>query len=164
MMSAMATRLTYDLTYDAPLTDVVEMLMEPAFRERVCDAQGALRKSVTVGQAGAGMQVVIDMVLPANGIPGFAKKFVGDEINLVQTEQWSDIENGAVDVTIPGKPGQMKGTMTIRESGGTTTETVDMEIRVSIPLVGGKIESLIADLLRKALRAENKVGRQYLAG
>ena len=37
-----------------------------------------------------------------------------------------------------------------------------MEIRVSIPLVGGKIESLIADLLLKALKAENAVGRQYL--
>jgi hypothetical protein len=163
-MSGMATRMTYDLTYEASLTDVGEMLMEPAFREQVCDAQGALRKSVTVGQDGAGMKVVIDTVLPATGIPGFAKKFVGDEINLVQTEKWSDIEDGTVDVTIPGKPGQMTGTMTIRESGGTTTETVDMEIRVSIPLVGGKIESLIADLLRKALKAENRVGRQYLAG
>ncbi len=39
-----------------------------------------------------------------------------------------------------------------------------MEIKVGIPLVGGKIESLIADLLRKALRAENAVGRQHLAG
>ena len=58
----------------------------------------------------------------------------------------------------------MSGTITLRESGGTTTETVEMEIRVSIPLVGGKIESLIADLLRKALKAENAVGRQYLAG
>jgi hypothetical protein len=164
MMSAMATRLTHDLTYDASLTDVGEMLMEPAFRERVCDAQGALRRTVTVGPDGGGMKVVVDMVLPASGIPGFAKKFVGDEINLVQTEKWSEIEAGTVDVAIPGKPGQMTGTMTIRESGGTTTETVDMEIRVSIPLVGGKIESLIADLLRKALKAENNVGRQYLTG
>ncbi len=30
----MSTRLTYDLTYDAPLTDVGEMLLDPAFRER----------------------------------------------------------------------------------------------------------------------------------
>jgi hypothetical protein len=89
---------------------------------------------------------------------------VGDEIQLVQTERWSDIENGRVEVVIPGKPGQMTGTMTLRESGGTTTETVDMEIRVNIPLVGGKIESLISDLLRKALKAENSVGRRYLAG
>ncbi len=159
----MATRLTYDLTYDAPLIQVGEMLMDAAFREQVCDAQHALRKTVSVGNDGGGMKVVVDMVQAAQGIPGFAKRFVGDEIQLVQTEHWSDIETARVDVVIPGKPGQMTGTVALRESGGTTTETVEMEIRVSIPLVGGKIESLIADLLRKALRAENAVGRQYLA-
>jgi hypothetical protein len=161
---AVATRLTYDLTYDAALTAVGEMLMDPAFREQVCDAQGALRRTATVGPDGGGMKVVIDSTQAADGIPGFAKKFVGDEIQLVQTEQWTDIETGRVDVVIPGKPGRMSGTMSLRESGGTTTETVEMEIRVSIPLVGGKIESLIADLLRKALKAENSVGRRYLAG
>jgi hypothetical protein len=159
-----ATRLTYDLTYDAPMIAVGEMLMNAAFREQVCDAQHALRKTVSVGQDGGGMKVVVDMVQAAEGIPGFAKRFVGDEIQLVQTELWSDIENARVEVVIPGKPGQMSGTVSLRESGGTTTETVEMEIRVSIPLVGGKIESLIADLQRKALKAENAVGRRYLAG
>jgi Protein of unknown function (DUF2505) len=159
----MATRLTYDLTYDAPLPAVGAMLMEPAFREQVCDAIGCLRKQVTIGPDGGGMKVVVDMVQAAPGIPGFAKKFVGDEINIVQAEQWSDMENGTVDVTIPGKPGQMSGTITLRESGGTTTETVDMQIKVSLPLVSGKIESLIADMLRKSLQAENSVGRRYLA-
>jgi hypothetical protein len=162
MMGAVATRLTYDLTYDAPMLAVGEMLVDAAFREQVCDAQLALRKTVTVGQDGGGMKVVVDMVQAAQGIPGFAKRFVGDEIQLVQTERWSDIENARVEVVIPGKPGQMSGTLALRESGGTTTETVEMEIRVSIPLVGGKIESLIADLLLKALKVENAVGRQYL--
>jgi hypothetical protein len=162
MMGAVATRLSYDLTYDASLIEVGEMLMDAAFREQVCDAQLALRKSVSVGQDGGGMKVVVDMVQAAQGIPGFARKFVGDEIQLVQTEWWSDIETARVEVVIPGKPGQMSGTVTVRESGGTTTETVQMDIRVGIPLVGGKIESLIADLLRKALRVENAVGRKYL--
>jgi hypothetical protein len=160
----MATTLTYELTYDAPLTAVGEMLLDPAFREEVCDAQGAIRRTVSVGPDGGGMKVVIDAVQLAQGIPGFARKFVGDEIQLLQTERWSDMETGLVDVVIPGKPGQMSGTMTLREAGGTTTETVTMEIKVGIPLVGGKIESLIADLLRKALRAENAVGRRRLAG
>jgi hypothetical protein len=159
-----ATRLTYDLTYEAPLIAVGEMLMDAAFREQVCDAQLALRKTVTVGQDGGGMKVVLDTVQAAEGIPGYAKRLVGDEIQLVQTERWSDIENARLEVVIPGKPGQMSGTLALRESGGTTTETVDLEIRVGIPLVGGKVESLIADLMRKALRAENAVGRQYLTG
>jgi hypothetical protein len=164
MMSAVATRLTHELTYDAPQTDVREMLMDPAFREQVCDAIGATSKIVTIGPDGGGTKVVLDMVQPAQGIPGFAKKFVGDEIQLVQTEHWADLETGRVEVVIPGRPGQMSGTITLRESGGATTETVDMEIKVGIPLVGGRLEALIADLLRKALRAENAVGRSYLAG
>jgi uncharacterized protein DUF2505 len=159
----MSTKLSYDLTYDAPLIEVGEMLMDQAFREEVCDAQRVLRHTVTVTQEGGGMKVVVDQVQSAEGIPGFARKFVGDEINLIQSEQWSDIETGDVDVVIPGKPGHMRGTIRLRESGGTTTETVAMEIKVGIPLVGGRIESLIADLLRKALKAENAVGRSYLA-
>ena len=44
-----------------------------------------------------------------------------------------------------------------------TTERLEMTVKVNIPLVGGKIENLIADLLRKALKAENVVGRDYLS-
>ena len=160
----MSTKFTLDLTYDAAQSDVDAMLMDPAFRERVCVAQGAIRKSVTITEEDAGVTVLIDQVQTADGIPGFAKKFVGDEINLVQTESWFDSDNARVEVVIPGKPGQMTGTLALSESGGVTTEHVEMEIKVNIPLVGGKIESLIADLLKKALRAENAVGRQYLAG
>ena len=160
----MSTRLTHDLTYDAPMAAVDEMLVDAAFRERVCDAQGAIRKTVSDDQDDAGVNVVVDQVQPAEGIPGFAKKFVGDEINLVQTESWFDTENARVEVVIPGKPGQMTGTINLSESGGVTTETLEMTIRVNIPLVGGKIETLIADLLRKALKAENAVGREYLSG
>ena len=81
----MATRLTYDLTYDAPMIAVGEMLMDAAFREQVCDAQHALRKTVSVGQDGGGMKVVVDMVQASQGMPGFAQRFVGNEIQLLQT-------------------------------------------------------------------------------
>jgi hypothetical protein len=148
--------------YDAPLADVRAMLADATFREDVCDFQRVLRRTVTVEPHGARMKVVIDQYQAAAGIPSFAKKFVGDEINIVQTETWSDDANAAVHVAIPGKPGDMTGTIRLRESGGTTTETVDFTIKVGIPLVGGKIESLISDLLLKALRAEHKVGREHL--
>ena len=81
----------------------------------------------------------------------------------MQVEKWGTPDRASVEVTIPGKPGEMRGTATLTESGSVTTETVDMEIKVGIPLVGGKIESLIADMLTKALKAENKVGRDYLS-
>lgn len=159
----MSKRLTHDLTYDAPMADVAEMLADPAFREEVCAFQGVLRSDVSIERDDAGMQVTIDQVQAARGIPSFAKKFVGDEINIVQEETWRTPEAGTIRMSIPGKPGDMSGTARLRESGGVTTETVDLTIKVSIPLVGGKIEGLISDLLLKALKAENIVGRDYLS-
>lgn len=157
----MARRLVHDLTYDASAADVAAMLADPAFREAVCDYQGVLRHQVTVTADGTG--VTIDQVQAARGIPSFAKKFVGDEINIVQHETWSTPHEAVIKVAIPGKPGEMSGTARLREADGVTTETIELTIKVSIPLVGGKIEDVIADLMLKALEAENHVGRDYLS-
>ena len=158
----MTKRLVHELTYDATAADVAAMLADPSFREEVCDYQGVLRHSVSVDTDDSGTSVTIDQVQAARGIPSFAQKFVGDEINIVQEETWRTPSEGVVSLVIPGKPGEISGTVRLTESGGVTTETVDLTVKVGIPLVGGKIEGVICDLLLKALRAENHVGRSYL--
>ena len=159
----MSRRLTHQMTYAAPLAQVVEMLADPRFREEVCEYQRVVSADVEIDRSGDAMTVLIEQVQPAAGIPSFAKKFVGDEIRIVQREDWSAPDTAELHVTIPGKPGHMDGTITLAESGGTTVETVEVEIRVNLPLVGGKIEGLVSDLLRKALVAEEKVGGRYLS-
>jgi len=161
MMGAMLFR--HELTYDAPLAAVAAMLADPTFRDEVCTAQRAVRAEVQVEDGDGRTSVVIDQEQAAEGIPSFAKKFVGEEINLVQREDWTSADAADIHVAIPGKPGEMNGTIRLTESNGTTTESFDAEIKVGIPLVGGKIERLIGDLLRKALIAEERVGRDYLS-
>ncbi|MFC7492950.1 MULTISPECIES: DUF2505 domain-containing protein [unclassified Nocardioides] len=156
-------RFTHTMTYDAQLAEVGAMLDDPAYRDEVIAAQGSLTGSARFEQDGDTVVVVVDQVQPAEGIPGFAKKFVGSEINIVQREEWTSTEHADLHVTIPGKPGQMVGSIELVEDGTTTSETVDVEITVNIPLVGGKIEKLIGDLLRKALRAEERVAHDYLS-
>jgi hypothetical protein len=160
----MGTRFDMELAYDASAEEVGAMLDDPAFRERVCDAQGAISKTVTITQDGDVQTVVIDQTQPNDDLPGFARKFVGETIQLVQTERWTDSHNAEVEVVIPGKPGQMTGRAYLAEDGGTTTEHIEMVIQVNIPVVGGKLEKLIADLLRKALKQEHAVGKDYLSG
>ena len=158
-------KVSEELRYDgATIEQVHEMLATPAFREQVCESQGYIRHTVQLERDGKGMTVKIDQHQEARGIPGFARKFVGDEIHIVQTEDWTSPEKGNIHVTIPGKPGEMTGTALLTEDPDGTTETVNMTVKVNIPLVGSKIEGLIADLLGKALRAEHRVGVQWLAG
>ena len=157
-------KVSEELRYDgATLEQVHEMLATPAFREQVCDSQGVVRHTVQIERDGHGMTVTIDQIQEAHGIPGFAKKFVGDEIHIVQSEDWTAPAKGNIHVAIPGKPGEMAGTALLTEDPDGTTETVNLTVKVNIPLVGSKIEALIADLLSKALRAEHRAGVKWLA-
>ena len=159
----MATRLVHEMVYEAPAADVAAMLSDKAFREEVCRVMNSTTYTVTVEGGRDAKTVVIDMEQPTDRVPSFARKLVGDSTNIVQTEEWSSPTHADVVVTIPGKPGEMKGTATLVEEDGVTTETVDLEIKVKIPLVAGKIEELIAKLLKSALKAEHRAGQAYLA-
>ena len=53
--------------------------------------------------------------------------------------------------------------LAIEDHHGRTTERVDMDVTVRLPLVGGKLEGLVADMLRKALDAEHRTGVEWLA-
>jgi hypothetical protein len=65
-------------------------------------------------------------------------------------------------VTIPGKPGRVTGTVRLREDGAETVQTVDAEVKVSIPLVGGKVEKIICSALGHVLTVQQRVGADWL--
>ena len=160
----MGKRIRHELRYDGATAEQVHaMLADPAFREEVCEYQRYPRRTVAIVPAGAGMTVRVDQHRPADEVPSFARKIVGDEINILQEEDWSSPLEGRLTVTIPGKPGEMKGTAVLLEKDGVTTETVTLDITVKIPLVAGKVEELLAKLLGSALRAEERTGKAWLA-
>ena len=158
MMGAMK-KLSKKLTYDASADAVAAMLDDPAFREAVLERQRVKRGSVAID----GDVARIEQVRSADDIPSFAKKFVGDEIVIVQTETWTSAHGADVELAIPGKPGEAVGTLALVESGDTTTETVELDVSVKIPLVGGKVEAMIADMIGHALDVEHQVGVEWLS-
>jgi hypothetical protein len=158
--------VTMELRYPGrTLEEVRAMLADPDFRQAVCAYQGVEDSGVTIEEYDDGsMTVDLERTYGTALVPSFARKFVGSTIDLVQREEWTSPTDARFEVTIPGKPGEMTGTATLVKSGSDTVETVKMDIRVSIPLVGGKLEDMIGGLIKDAFRAENKVGVKWLAG
>jgi hypothetical protein len=156
--------LRHEISYDAPLADVYAMLSDPAFRQASADAQGVVSADVTITSKGAGMSVRIDQVQPTEGVPGFAKKFAGATTRAVQTEEWTSPAGGTITIETPGKPTSIKGTLALVESGGRTTETLEVEVKVKVPLIGGKLESLMGDLVAKGMDKEHTAGVVWLTG
>lgn len=160
----MSKTITEKLTYPgATLEQVVAMLADPEFREQVANYQTAVRSSASNTGTGAGSTARVEIVHGTDHVPSFARKFVGDEISIVQEETWTTDTHADVLVTIPGKPGDMTGTYDLAQVGDDVVQDVKLTVKVNIPFVGGKVEDLIAGLLSKAYRAENKVGLRWLA-
>jgi hypothetical protein len=113
-------QFSHRIRYDAPRAEVHAMLADESFREQVAEAGGAFERHVRIEPHGAGMTVVVDQKQHDHNIPSFAKKIVGDTIHIVQREQWSDDTYATLDVTIPGKPGRMSGTIELAEDGDGT--------------------------------------------
>lgn len=157
--------LTQRLVYPETKVDAVfAMLADPAYRQAVADYQHVDDFSCSIEPAGDGMRVRLEQAHGTDRIPGFARRLVGEEIRFVQDETWASPSSAVYGVTIPGKPGEVKGTARLEQNGADVVETLDLAVTAKIPLVGGKVEDLIGGFLGKAFVAENKVGVKWLAG
>jgi hypothetical protein len=152
------------LVYDAEPAQVLAMLAEPAFREKVAHAQHAVSADVTVTRQGEGFTMVSTQEQDTSGLPAIAQKFVGATTTSVVTEQWADGTAGTITIEAPGKPITSSGTVTLGATGAGTTQTVEVEVKVRIPVVGGKLESLVVDALDAGYRKEQQVGTAWLRG
>jgi hypothetical protein len=139
------------------------MLVTPEFREEVCTYQRALEHSVDIEADGATTTVVITQAQAMDGAPAAARKLVGSSVQIVQREIWRDDRSADFAMEIPGKPGHLKGRITLEDTGdGTCDEVFSGEVKVNVPLLGGKLEGFIADILTRALRREGEVGVTWL--
>jgi hypothetical protein len=139
------------------------MLTDPLFWDRVGEATGALSSTATVGQEGDATRVVIDQEQKVTGVPSFAKKFVGDSTRAITTQEWRGTE-ASFRVETPGKPTSINGTASLAENGSGSVLVYDLDVKASVPLVGGKLEKLVVELTTAGFEKEQSVGAAWLAG
>jgi hypothetical protein len=157
-------KFQHELTYDAPPADVFEMLADPAFREAACAAQDVISAEVHLEREGNGFTLTIDQEQRTDDLPAFARTFAGDSTRAIQREHWEDSTGGMLRIDAPGKPSEVKGTITLRAEGSGTREIVELDLKIKVPLIGGKLEKLLAERVAAGMDAEHQVGVAWLAG
>jgi hypothetical protein len=158
-----AMRLRHELRYDAPVGDVLAMLTDPAYWDRVAVATDAISSTTTVEQAGGDTRVRTDQEQRVVGVPGFAKKFVGDSTRAIKQQTWTG-NASTFEVETPGKPTHIAGEASLREEGDHTVLAYDLEVKASVPLVGGKLEKLVGEYTVDGFEKERAVGVAWLEG
>jgi hypothetical protein len=160
---AMSTRLRHELAYDAPPADVLAMMSDPLFWERVGEANDVVSWTPTVSKEAGATRVVIDEEQRTAGVPSFAKKIVGETTRVIITQVWRG-QQADYQIETPGKPTHVHGTATISANGSGAVLVYDLEVKASVPLIGGKLEKLVVDLTKEGFDNEQGVGATWLAG
>jgi hypothetical protein len=162
-------RLSAEIRYDAHPAAVFAMLTDPDFQERKCAATGALEHEVGIDEYDdGGAAIRTDRTMPTDQVPDFVRTFVGQTLSVIEVDDWQPAaadgsREGTVVVEIKGAPVRLAGAMTLRPDGTGTRQTIDGDLKASVPLVGGRIEKAVEPALQAAIRVEQREGRAWLA-
>jgi hypothetical protein len=157
-------------SYSYPGADpgrVFAMLIDRDFQLRKCEATLALSYTVEIsGQPGAPV-VSTRRRLPTDGLPDFVRAMVRDGIEIIETITWqatgADGRRGAaVELSFPGQPIRMTGTLELRAEDGGTLGALVADLKAAVPLVGGRIEKAAAPLISQAMAIEERLGQVWL--
>jgi len=104
--------------------------------------------------------------LSEKDLPPIVGKVMNGDLAIVRTETLNRIQpgrySGDVDVAIPGAPASASGTMALAEDGDGSLFEVHADVTVRVPLIGGKIEEIVADQVRRLLEAETQFTVRWL--
>ena len=154
--------------YDADVETVYRLISDPAFIERKYADQGAT--DITIDSADGGGAISNEITRKVTiDLPGFAKKVMSPTNTMVQKERWSppDASGQRVctySIEVHGVPSRISGTVTLSPDAGGTRQDIEAEVKVSIPLLGGKLEKFAVESGTKQLADEATFTQKELAG
>lgn len=114
-----------------------------------------------------GVLLQVSRDIPA-GVPGFLERFLPQDGRALQTDDWGPagqdgVRRGTWRADIPGAPAKVEGTMRLEPAGTATRYVIEGAITVRVPVIGGKAERFLADLVTKLAAKEAEVLRIMVA-
>ncbi|MDM4772520.1 DUF2505 domain-containing protein [Solimonas sp. SE-A11] len=158
-------QFSYKQTFAKDNATVLKMFCDPAYHKALQEALGAMNfRQVDHSDDGTRFMIKVSYEVKSSApLPGFAKKVLGETTTVTQTERWDrSSKKGEVIVEPKGLPGKIRCSTSLAESGGSSTKTFDWEVSVKIPLVGGKLEDLIAEDIRGKNPVDAKASQKLL--
>ena len=154
-------QITSQQSYAATPDQVFAMMIDEAYLAACCDRFGAKERTINV----SGNTSTVNMKLPS---PSQVQRFIGDTLPLNQIITWNEpaadgSRTGTLKMTVDRMPVDVSGTALLRPGGEGTEVIYEAEMHVKIPLVGKKLEKEAAPVAKRALDAQEQVGKEYLA-
>lgn len=148
------------IRYPVPVASLFRFFTDPDFFVRKYVAQGATNVHVTHAvMTGSRSTITVSRDVPVEvPIPSFARSLVPSHITLVQTDAWDTAtQTGSLRIDFKGMPVRLTCDITLRDHAEGAVEELYFDIRVNVPLLGSKLEALLAQDLRLKFQRDTEV-------
>ena len=161
-------RKTITITYPASPVRTAQMLADPAYQEERVGRAGLNDASVDVAQRGQGFVSTISGTIQPSQLPSVASRLVRSAVSFTVAESWGEPKDdgsrsGGYDVTIKNAPVKVSATSTMSPAGEATTVTVDVDLKVTVPLVGKTIEEKAMSMVGRVVADEERRATAWLS-
>ena len=100
-------------------------------------------------------------------LPEIVQKVLNGDLVIERTETWYKADDGRyegnVTARVKGAPGTIGGALTITGDRESSELNIDGQAKVDVPIVGGKVESVVAEQVVKLMEREARFTREWLA-
>jgi hypothetical protein len=154
--------------YEAVADAVFAMLTHPEFLLAKLAATEATDCEVVecVATDAGGFRIVTRRTVEAD-IPGFAKNVFKPTNALTQIEDWqvasAGVRTGTWRIETKGVPVSTGGVTRLESTDRGAVQHIEGSIKVSVPLIGGRLERFVYDQAHRTLDVEHGFGRHWLA-
>jgi hypothetical protein len=166
----MSRQIDFRSVYPHPADEVYATMVDPDFLRARLERIGGPRAALLEHSADVeGARYVLRQGVDARNLPSAVRTVLPGDLTIERSERWSRQDSGRyagnVEVKIPGAPGSAEGGIRLRDlpDGGSELE-VRAAVRVSVPLIGRKIEGAVGDQVRQLLAAESAFAEAWLNG
>jgi len=163
----MASRIEHRAEFAHSVSDVyAAMTDEAALRARLADIGGDNSALLDYAPGADGVRIHLRQGVGADKLPSAVRNLHRGDLFVDRRETWriaGEIRTGLAEATVSGIPGEIKARTELRAEGGKTVLHTTGEVKIRIPLVGGKLEGFVAEQITKLLAREAEYSAQWLA-
>jgi uncharacterized protein DUF2505 len=159
----MPSRFEHRATFAASVETVYSTLVDEAFlTARLKDIGGKGAALLDHRTSDDSVDIKLRQGVDAQQLPGAVRSILSGDLVVEREERWRGRE-AAGRATINGVPAEIRSRSRLAANGNGTELVVSAEVRVGIPLIGGKIEKVVAEQVTKLLTAESEYAEKWLA-
>ncbi|MVU83686.1 DUF2505 family protein [Nocardia sp. ET3-3] len=163
----MSRKFSFTVQYSVPVEDLHRALTnDEMWQSRFEGAQTATLELTHPDGPGT-IQIHMTEKAPEDQIPGIVQKVLKSELMLERTDTWGPLNAGVAKGSFNGRSGgittEMAGTLELRPTAEGSEIDVAGTVDVKVPLVGGAIEPLVENLVKKVMNSERKSVETWFA-